>query len=243
MKGSVNDKSKMTDDKSLNDSENARATLRYVLIELSKLLAPFVPFTADALWSKLQVASYKSQESVHLSDWPEVQTIGQEVLASMDSVRKIVEVGLAARAKTKMPIRQPLKRATIKEQRTVLGDEYIDILKDELNVKEVIVERGEGELVVELDTQLTEELKLEGMKRELIRAVNNLRKEAKLTIKDKIKLEVQSSSVTDKLLKHYQEELLAATISEEIVLVEALAGTQAGSVTLDGKETKFGIVF
>jgi isoleucyl-tRNA synthetase len=227
----------------MKSGEEGRDVLRHVLIELSKLMAPFVPFTAEALWGKLQVTSYKLQtsvESVHLVDWPKIEEIDAEVLSTMDAVRKIVETGLAARATAKMPIRQPLQKAKITNYKSQITNEYLEIIKEELNVKEVIVEKGAGELAVELDTILTEELKLEGMKRELIRAVNNLRKEAKLTIQDKIVWELKKSPVMEKLLSTYRDELCMATLASDVRLSDAIGASKKGMVKLGEEEIEFG---
>jgi len=227
--------------------EEGRKALRYVLIQLSQLLAPFVPFTADALWQRLGKAQRQegveaqSTESVHLSDWPEVQKIDEDVLSNMDSVRKIVEAGLAARAAAKMPIRQPLRGAKIKGQGVMISEQYIEIVKDELNVKGVTWENKQGETLVELDTELDEELKLEGMKRELIRAMNNLRKEAKLTINDRVTLQLQSGEATIRLWEQSKEEIAQAVHADNIVLVEGVVnGEKTGKVILGDNEVTFG---
>ncbi|MFA4873454.1 MAG: class I tRNA ligase family protein [Patescibacteria group bacterium] len=227
----------------MKTGSESRAVLRYVLIEFSKLIAPFIPFTAEALWQKIhgtQNMEHGTEGSVHLADWPQAGEIDKEVLVHMDAVRKVVEVGLAARAAAKIPVRQPLQRASIKYQESGIKEEYADILKDELNVKEVVFEKSTGPLSVELDTHLTEELKLEGMKREFIRAVNNLRKEAKLTIKDQIVLSVQKTPISEQLINTYKNDLLKATISSEVRFVEEVASTRHAQVKLGGEDIVFG---
>ena len=72
--------------------------------------------------------------------------------------------------------------------------EYEKLIKEELNVKKIKTVKGSGEISVELDTQISDELKLEGLKRELVRTVNAMRKEAGLTIKDRINLSWHSES-------------------------------------------------
>ncbi|OGL87863.1 hypothetical protein A3I42_03145 [Candidatus Uhrbacteria bacterium RIFCSPLOWO2_02_FULL_49_11] len=227
-----------------SDSEQARATLRFVLLELSKLVAPFIPFTAEALWQKIHGTwnmGHGTEGSVHLADWPQAGEIDKEVLVRMDTVRKVVEAGLAARAAVKIPIRQPLQRAMIMEHGSwSIEQQYIDLIKEELNVKEVIFENVEGPMRVKLDTNLTEELKLEGMKREFIRAVNNLRKEAKLTIRDQIALSVQKTPISEQLINTYKKDLLKATISSEVRFVEEVASTRHAQVTLGGEDIEFG---
>ncbi|MEW6610914.1 MAG: class I tRNA ligase family protein [Patescibacteria group bacterium] len=224
--------------------EEGRATLKYVLAELSKLIAPFAPFTAEALWQKLTASGLRhkaSVESVHLAEWSEAGEIDAEVVSLMDMVRKIVEAGLAARAEAKMPIRQPLQSARVAIQRTMSNEQYIELVKDELNVKEIVVGKTEGSMSVELDTNLTEELKLEGMKREFVRAVNNLRKQSKLTIKDRVRLEIVDCIEVQKLMREYKNELFHAILAKEITSVKTVTTTSRSIVELGGAKVEFGI--
>jgi len=168
------------------------AVLRYVLLELSKLMAPFTPFFADRLYSELG----GEKESVHLEDWTEVKAVDGVLLAEMETLRKVVELGHALRAEHKMRVRQPLSEVVFSGGKKI-RPELLEILADELNVKKAVVlekvEEG-GKYVVKSDVvltvglnlEITEELKREGWLREIIRHVNSLRKEAGLTTKDTI---------------------------------------------------------
>jgi len=128
-------------------------------------------------------------ESVHLADWPvlEEKLINWELLKEMEVARKIVELGLAARAEKGMKVRQPLKELQVAN--LVLKAELTAIIAEEINVKTVVavktleglndgwVLKTEGSLSVALDTVLDENLKAEGLLRELVRTINQLRKE------------------------------------------------------------------
>ena len=164
------------------DKKQAFATLYYVLVYLSKLLAPFTPFLAEELYQKIT----GSTDSVHLLDWPEPNVIDTEVLAQMSRTRQIITDALALRMQKsdieeQIKIRQPLSRLTYDGDK--LDSFYEQIIADEVNVK--IVENTNE---FTLDKTITDELRREGQARELIRVIQSARKHAGLAPGDKIKL-------------------------------------------------------
>ena len=166
------------------DKKQAFATLYYVLIYLSQLLAPFTPFLAEELYQKMT----GQNASVHLLDWPEAGTIDTEILEQMARTRQIITDALALRmqksdTEDQIKIRQPLSKLTYGGDK--LDDFYEKIIAEEVNVKEVI---NGKELT--LDKTLTKELLEEGRAREIIRAVQAARKHAGLQVDDKIKLSI-----------------------------------------------------
>jgi isoleucyl-tRNA synthetase len=184
------------------DKDNAYRTLHYILVQLSVVLAPFTPFLAEELYQKLT-----GGESVHLLDWPVVGHINELVVQDMEAVRDYVNQALSLRAKERIKIRQPLARVTVPSLGQFVNFE--DILKDELNVKEV--SKG-AELA--LDFTLTAELKREGLMREVVRHVQAARKDAGLNVDDHIVLHLTSD-----------DEELAKAIDEyaEVIKTETLA--------------------
>jgi isoleucyl-tRNA synthetase len=157
-----------------------------VLVQLSQILAPFTPFLAEELYQKLT-----GGESVHLLDWPEAGRVNALVVSDMELVREYVNVGLSIRAKERQKVRQPIASVTVPTLGTTI--DFKDILKDELNVKDVF----EGPKI-SLDLYVTPELQREGLMREVIRYVQSARKDAGLNIDDRIKL---SLSTDDKTLR------------------------------------------
>ena len=184
------------------DKDNAYRTLHYVLVQLSIVLAPFTPFLAEELYQKLT-----GGESVHLLDWPKVGHVNELVVQDMETVRDYVNQALSLRAKERIKIRQPLAKVTVPSLGQFVNFE--DILKDELNVKEV----GKSDELA-LDFTLTPELKREGLMREVVRHVQAARKEAGLNVDDRILLNLSSD-----------DEELAKAVSEyaEIIKTETLA--------------------
>ncbi len=156
-----------------DSDEGAVSTLYYVLKKLSLLLAPFTPFLAEYLYLELG----GKEESVHLEDYPSAGKTDKKLEERMKKVRDITAQALALRSKAGIKTRQPLKKLVIKEK---LEDDLLELIKEEVNVKKVI--SGEK---LELDTEITEELKKEGQKREFLRNVKSLRKKMKLNPQDK----------------------------------------------------------
>lgn len=201
------------------DKEAAITTTRFVLLELSKIMAPFMPFIAEQLWQKVTGNDFKDKnKSVHLEEWPGKLRIKNEelrVVEEMEMVRKIVELGLAERDDAGIKVRQPLNQLRIKNYE--LKNEYEELIKDELNVKNIKTKKGKGEIEVELDTDMTPELKQEGLKRELVRFINNMRKNASLTIKDRIVIywESKAKEIKD-AISNFQEDILKDTLADDI---------------------------
>lgn len=183
------------------DKHAALSTTRFVLQELSKLLAPFMPFIAEDIY--LKVKGSNGKQSVHLDSWPEVREVNAEILGEMAEVRKIVSLGLEARMKATIKVRQPLTSLKVHKE---FSKELSDLIKDEVNVKEV-VSGSAHEDQVELDTNITPELKEEGQMRELLRAIQELRKESGLNVEDKAVLSVETDGVGQSLVKKFEKEI------------------------------------
>jgi isoleucyl-tRNA synthetase len=302
----------------------AFATLRHCLLETAALLAPFTPFLADEI--HLNLAGGEAEElgelpdSVHLRDFPQPEPAlaDAELEAAMEAVRLTVELGRAARAQAKAKVRQPLRRAVIvanDAEREAISTRA-DLVKAELNVKELDFVTEEAELVsyavkpnyrslgprfgkrmpqvaaavealdpvhvaavmadggqvgisvdgdehaigadevtlslqplegyeveaeaghaVALQLELDDELRREGLAREIVHAVQNARKEAGLEITDRIELSLAGD-----------EELLAAArehqpyIAGEVLATEVAYDVVDGiTAKLDGRELRIAV--
>ena len=160
------------------DKTAALATLRYVLHTLSKVLAPSMPFFAEHLFQA--VREEEDEESVHLAMWPEVPGFSfdaADVLTKMFATRFIVSQALEAREQAKIKVRQPLQKLTVGSLQ--LAEEYVALIRDEVNVREVVVS-GEVRGHVVLDTEVNAELREEGLVRDTIRAIQAFRKDSGL---------------------------------------------------------------
>lgn len=189
------------------DSINASRTLYYCLLELSKLIAPFTPFFAESLYKSLAGINNEARESVHLEDWPRADEdkVDYTLLEKMEETRRLASLVLALRAEKGIKVRQPLRLLEIKSRKLDREDkELLDILKDEVNVKEVGW-NFELENEVALDTVITSELKEEGLLRELTRMVQGLRHDANYVPKDRIILMLEGSGIIGHIINRNVE--------------------------------------
>ena len=220
--------------KSQNDTDKNMAykTLHYVLVRLSLVLAPFTPFMAEELFMRLT-----GRESVHLCDWPAAGQQNGIILNEMSAIRELITQGLAQRAGAGIKVRQPLRSVSVSSG-VELKPELLEIIAEELNVKQVdIGQIGEvAEVKAEMDLEITDELKAEGLARELIRFIQNARKNAELNVDDRIRLRVESDSAAVKqAFDKFKDEIYHETLA-----TAELDGDNghAEEVKLDGQTVK-----
>jgi isoleucyl-tRNA synthetase len=168
----------------------------------------------------------ESKSSVHLEDYPEFkkEDIDEDLLERMLLIRNICSNGLKAREMAKLNLRQPLNRAYIG-----VDEEFVlDIIKNELNLKEVeyskepvkeegIITVGDNDLFVSLDTNLTKELKEEGIINDFLRKYRDFRKKEGLRIEDVVDIEIsvegKGKEVIERFLKENKEEMQVENIT------------------------------
>jgi len=221
-----------------NDSSEkhlALGTTRFVLRELSKLLAPFMPFFAEELF--IAVKETRDPESVHLASWPTFQKGSGDAKAveHMAAARTVVSKALEARARASLKIRQPLSRLFLKK---VLPDPaLLPLILDEVNVKEVGVDETIAEDVM-LVTDITSGLREEGVARGFIRFVQELRKKHNLHPSDPINLVVQADQEGKELLERFSETIRQTVHASAISFGEAAEAV----VEVDGHSFSISIV-
>jgi isoleucyl-tRNA synthetase len=258
------------------DKESAYTTLHSVLVELSKLLAPFMPFLAESVFQGLT-----KRESVHLEyvTFPNRHLIANDLNRDMEKCENIVSLGLALRSQKNIRVRQPLQSVTITAE---LSEYYQNIIRDELNVKEIKLENPEklakkiakpdakkigpkygkdvqsiivvaknGEfteleegrlqvwkfileaweytleylplewvgdvigghgMVVAMDTSITADLKLEWYARDIIRLIQDMRKESDYQVTDRISLSIIGAE-SDMIISRFGTMIEAETLS------------------------------
>ena len=233
-------------------SHEAASVLGVALKVLTQLLAPLIPFTAEALYQRLVLverAERKEGASVHLDGWPDdlpKQWKNSGLVENMGVIRQLAELAHAARARAGLKLRQPLHELKIQAPGLTDKNDFLEVLRDEVNVKTVTVvkdiegsdgwevEKGTG-LAIALDTRLTAQLKDEGIVRELIRQLNALRKRSGLTPSDRVAIEVVSSSPSLLgIFEHHREEILRGAIAGELRVVGSSALPSSVSLTLEG---------
>ncbi len=203
----------------IRDDVTARNVLGWVIRELVKVMAPMTPFITERIYQQLVVGD----TSIHLASWPnfDEKAIQPELEQSMMNARLIVEKIHAKRKELSIAVRQPLHKATILAGSIHLADEFISVVLDETNIKELKIEnQGSDEIQVTLDTKLTPELIAEGKMRELIRKIQGLRKERKCLVTDMIVLQLPKEY--EALPAPLMENVKLETLAKEIVWAETL---------------------
>jgi isoleucyl-tRNA synthetase len=192
--------------------ERAFLTLGYALLEISKLIAPVMPFLADHIYKRIS----NRKESVHLEDWPKAKKklIDQELQTQMIQVRELVTQGLALRKSLNIKVRQPLASVYIKGSKKM--DSGLEkLILEELNVKSIVYDPTQEENI-KLETALTRELIAEGYAREIMRQIQDMRKEAKYRLDEKVFAAWSSDSgEVIEALKDFEKEISKDTLLEE----------------------------
>jgi len=230
--------------KSENDADKlaAYATLYHCLVTLAQLLAPFVPFIAEELYQNLsRSVNLDARESVHLTDFPiaDEAKINDKLNRDVELAMKISSLGRAARAKAGIKVRQPLRKAVVKvgtkEEKKALENLAIEVM-EEVNVKQIVVlsEAKEKEEFtsnapdysvtndarywVAINTELTPELIAEGVSRELVRHLQNMRRNARFDISDHIMAYYQTKEpLIKQVLSTFASYIKQETLSRELI--------------------------
>ncbi len=207
-----------------NKDKEALYVLKEVYINLLKLLAPIIPFTTETIWQDLRekkILKEFKEESIHLSDWPKFdkKLINDKLEKDFEQIFEVIEKGLAERDKEKIGLKWPLKKAVVKT-RNKLSKELVEIIKNQLNVKNVEIEinKKNKEVSVSLDTKITPELEAEGYAREISRKIQDSRRKAGFVKRDKIKLAIKTDFETAKLLEN-QKSFIKERVNAEKILI------------------------
>ncbi len=308
----------------------AFATLRTCLLETATMLAPFTPFLADEMYRNLAGGADgefgDAPDSVHLRDFPQVDEAlrDADLEAAMAAVRRTVSLGLAARAASKVKLRQPLRRAVVvaNEDERAAIEARADLITAELNVKELDFVSEQGDLVsyeikpnyralgprfgknmpqvaaavaaleparvaatlaaggevglsidgadhtlgpdditmalkplegyeveaeaghaVALQLEIDEELRREGLAREIVRAVQLARKEAGLEVTDRIALGLAGDDEMLEVAREHEAYIAGETLATDFNL-DGAAGDGAGRVsetTIEGLRLRISV--
>ena len=191
------------------------STFYYVLLNLSKLIAPIMPFLAEEIYQGLRIKGMP--ESIHLYDWKEVDKgkINLDLGEKMREVREIVNQALAKRAEEGIKVRQPLSDLQIVSDKLSKEEELLEIIKKEVNVKSISFGKE-----VKLNTEITPELKKEGEIRDFIRTVQRMRKKSGLTPEDIVSIQFIGGSYSSELLLNNKEEITETTKGRDLERVE-----------------------
>jgi isoleucyl-tRNA synthetase len=209
----------------VKDKQFALATQREVLQTLSRLIAPIMPFVAENVYR----GAGGEKESVHLESWPEAR-VGllerwlrrdEKILKAMAATRTLVSRALEARDKAGIKVRQPLGRLEIRSGFWKLSPALLEVVKEEVNVKEVREAPIAEE--IKLDTTLTPELQEEGFARDITRAIQSARKEAGLKPGEEAKVVIDADAAARAIIEKHPE---IATATHTTLSFGAVAGAK-----------------
>lgn len=192
------------------------------------LLAPFLPMISDEIY--LGVNKESQLESVHLERFPKTKLLNEtslKLIEDMSYIRDICSLGNALRKENNIPVRQPLKSLSVISK--PLEEGLLEIIKEELNVKNVFftskipvgenfVGNTQNDIVVYLDTSVSEELILEGEYRTLVRNIQGQRKSLGLNVNDKVKLILENTEINKIIVSKFKSVLLTKVGAIEVLL-------------------------
>ncbi len=168
------------------------STCYQALITLCKILAPFMPFLPESIYSNLIKG-----ESVHLENWPLAKVVDDKdskMVSEMQSAREVVEKAHAIRKEKGITVKQPLNSFATTAK--MISDEVAELIKDEINVKNL----SWGAKADKLDTKITKELEEEARTRDLVRKIQDERKRLGLTLSQKANVQAEYVPENKKLL-------------------------------------------
>ncbi|MBI5153429.1 MAG: class I tRNA ligase family protein [Parcubacteria group bacterium] len=216
---------------SQKELETASAVFYETLKTLVMLTAPFAPFFAEGLYQELRKKDNSLKESVHLEDWPKTLTYADKhaeirgslrgsasslrksaIMEQMELVRRVCALGLRLRAEKGLKVRQPLASLEIKYD-LLVSKEMLDMVMEEVNVKkarrvkvlshDAII--NETDLAIALDTIITDELKEEGIVRDLIRSLQELRADGGLNVGEQAELFVIEEGTAKRIFEQHSD--------------------------------------
>jgi len=203
-------------------SRNALAVLGYVLDALARLSAPATPFLAELIYRgagqtpRNSSAGRGKKLSVHLEQWPEYDSrfVDERLEGKMEKIRDIVSRALRLRQESGIKVRQPLARLTIPYGELREKQELLQLIKEEVNVKEISFGGEFG-----FDTAITPELREEGIVREFVRNVQEMRRDGGFRPNNRIRCQIVGSPAIEAILARWRE-----TAQKEINAVEFTVG-------------------
>jgi len=203
-----------------NNEKAAVETLKKVLENLLRVIAPFMPFISENIWQKVTENNFKkSNASVHLQEWVkhDSKLIDKKLIESVKEIREIISIGLASRDKLKIGLKWPLAKVVIKKEKK-FGREFEEIIKSQLNVKKIKFEKSK-KLEVNFDMAMTPELEAEGYAREMSRQIQAFRKKLGLNKNDLVETIIITDEDFKKILETQKNFLKERTNSKKLGIV------------------------
>ncbi len=245
-------------DRFAEGTSNVLDILYYVFIETIKLLGPFTPFITDYAYRELVATALPDvPESIHLGDYPEadLKFIDQysKLEEEMAIVRRICEMGHVIRTTKQLKVRQPLSLLEVQSRNEIvpaLSSWMRTMIMNELNVKDVIDKANVNEnksvateedtnvkIKVGLNIEINEELKQEGLIRELTRSIQAERKNKGMQQGDKVKIVFDIKDSEMKAIVEQNVETIKNVVNAQDLDFQSISG-EALEIKLDDKDIK-----
>ena len=235
-------------EKSDADKSGAYNALYHAIKTISQVIAPVLPFMTEYIWQSMTLVYEKAEaESIHLSAFPEMCEFDLQILDDVEKVRAAIAEALKLRNVKNIKVRQPLSALYLKKSFEELSA-YNPIIREELNIKEIIysddfdaltcefdhiAKLAEGEIAA-IDTKITPALKNEGIYRELLRHSQVLRKKAGFAVSDRVVLAFETNSETLRsVIDTYAFDIAQETLSEILNISEMSAPLMQKEVDFD----------
>ena len=188
-------------------------TAAAVLLTLAELTAPFIPYLAETIYQgvKKRLPALK-EESVHMRNWPKPSRgfYSEKLVADMDLLRRIAAEALRQRAEAGVKVRQPLGELTlIKQDRLKKAKELLRLIQEEVNVKHIdfATKPWPKGAIAALDTTVTEALRREGAAREIVRNIQEMRRDLGLSPRERIMVQCLGSEKVNSIAKEWERQI------------------------------------
>jgi len=220
------------------DKDAAYFTLYRCLEVLASLMAPFTPFLSEHLYQSL-VRSVKSGApvSVHHNRWPSIDEsrLDGGLEKAMELARKVGELGRSIRAGEGVKLRQPLGSAVVVGRKELISrlEPLKEVIEGELNISRLLLSpekkpgyiyEGDGDMAVGIDLEINEELMLDGLSREIVRHIQNLRKLADLEVDERILVHYRGGPLIERVFSERLEYISRETLSTKLIRSEKAPG-------------------
>ena len=205
------------------EAKETQAIFGFILSEAAKLLAPFMPFVSERIYREIG----GKKTSIHLEDWPKISQKSnlksQKLLKDMETARDIASKTLELRAKAGIKVRQPLAKIKIKSEKLKGYNELLELIKKEINVKEIIFDKNIKE-EMEIDATITDGLKEEGALRELIRQMQDIRKKEGLKPNQIAEFYIETDPSGRNFIVKHAKEIKKSVSAKSIIVRSGLEG-------------------
>ena len=244
----VRDRSWTEDNDSQVDKLASYCTLYYAIMQTAIVMSPFTPHLSEEIYQHMG----GEKTSVHMEDWPKVNVsyIHNDIESNMAVIQELVEDIATERAKMGSKLRWPLKQVFIcgKDKAANKAVEmFEDVLKQQGNIKNVIYITADkmprdkepcsysgGQMVIDFD--VTPEIEAEGYARELIRRIQQMRKDMKLNVEQYVDIRVSTEDYLVKLFDTWKEFISGEVRAKSIEFTAPEEGMKSWDIT--GKDVK-----